>query len=183
MDEKAFIRRYKTSNLLIGLLLIAFSILAIMYPEATINSLAFLLSVALMIIGIARVLNASSDENLKNIKVIARFLSGAIAVIISFVAMLLIISDPETALDLWYILLAIGILIIGLARIILGIQAKEYDKWFKIYLIVIGLLLIVLSILVIVIPDLGDPVIIVMIALTLILNGITKIILGILGPK
>ena len=183
MDEKAARRRFKSSNILIGLLMILLSIVAIMYPDATNLYVAFLLSVVLMIAGIGRIINASSDEKLSNIKAIGRFISGSVALIVSIVAMLLIISDPVKALDLWYLLVAFALFIIGIIRIVLGIQSKKFDNWFRILAIIVGILTLILSILIILIPDLGGDFIVSMIAISLIVNGLVRIILGIIGPK
>ena len=183
MDEKAARRRFKSSNILIGLLMVLLSIVAIMYPDATNISVAFLLSVVLMITGISRIVNASSDEKLSNVKAIGRFISGAFALIISVVAMLLIISDWDTARDLWYLLIAVALLIIGIIRIVLGIQSKKFDNWFRILVIIIGILTVILSILVLLIPDLGGDIVVIMISLSLLVNGVVRVILGIIGPK
>lgn len=183
MDEKAARRRFKSSNILIGLLMVLLSIVAIMYPDATNISVAFLLSVVLMITGISRIVNASSDEKLSNVKAIGRFISGAFALIISVVAMLLIISDWDTARDLWYLLVAVALLIIGIIRIVLGIQSKKFDNWFRILVIIIGILTVILSILVLLIPDLGGDIVVIMISLSLLVNGVVRVILGIIGPK
>ncbi|MBY9005648.1 MAG: DUF308 domain-containing protein [Candidatus Lokiarchaeota archaeon] len=183
MDEKSAKRRFQTSNILIGILMIFFSIIAIMYPEVTNLSVAFLLSIVLLITGLGRIVNASSDEKLTNLKAISRFISGAFALILSIVIILIIVSNPTQALDIWYLIVAIALLIIGGMRIILGIGSKKFDNWFRILTIIIGIVTVIFSILVLLIPELGGLYIIVLISISLLLNGIVRIILGIIGPK
>ncbi|MFX1237068.1 MAG: DUF308 domain-containing protein [Promethearchaeota archaeon] len=176
-------KRFRSSNILIGLLMIIFSILAIMYPDAANLGVALLLSFVLLLAGFVRLINAVSDEKLSNVKVISRFISGIFALVISIIAIVMIISDPITALDWWYFLIAIALLITGIARIVLGASAKEFDQWFRILVLIIGILTLIFSIIVLVIPDLAGIYIVVLIALSMMINGIIKIILGIIGPK
>ncbi len=128
MDEKSAKRNFQISNILIGLLMILFSIVVLMYPDVTNISVAFIFSLVLLIIGLGRVMNASSDETLSNLKAISRFISGVCALIISLVAIILLISDPAKGLELWYFLVAIALLIIGIMRVIVGLGSKKFEN-------------------------------------------------------
>jgi len=181
MTEKSTERSFKTQNILIGLLMIFIGILALINPSATNTAVILLLSMGLLIAGISRITNALSDQELKNYKVIGRFISGIIAIIVSLIAVILILINTPLALNLWYFFLAISFLIIGLARIFLGAMTKEYDKWFRIILISVGIVTLILSILIIVVPEIGGLYIVVSLAVSLLLNGFARLLLGLIG--
>lgn len=181
MTEKSIERSFKTQNILVGLLMIFIGILALINPSATNTAIILLLSMGLLIAGISRITNALSDQELKNYKVIGRFISGIIAIIVSLIAVILILINTPLALNLWYFFLAISFLIIGLARIFLGAMTKEYDDWFRILLICVGIVTLILSILIIVVPAIGGLFIVVSLAVSLLLNGVARILLGVIG--
>ncbi len=182
-EQQAKDRRFQTSNILIGLLMICVAILAMISPEITNGIVIVLLSMALLISGLGRLINSLSEAKFKNLDTNTKFFSGLIAIVISIAVIIITINDFNFALEVWYFLLAGGLLIIGLARLIIGIMLKESEKWYKIFVILVGGITIILSILIFVIPDLGEIFIVAMISISLIVNGITRIILGIKGPE
>lgn len=183
MGEEKKERRFQTSNILIGLLMICVAILAFLDPELTNYVVIVVLSLVLLISGLGRLINSISEAKFKSIDTNARFFSGIIAVVFAMAAIIVTINDPVLALDIWYFLLAGALLIMGIARLIIGILLKDSEKWYKIFIILIGGVTILLSILVLVIPELGAIYIVVMISISLILNGLARVILGIKGPK
>ncbi len=184
ITEKIQKVNYRTTNLLVGLILIFIAIITMFYPDITNIIVVVILSMGLLFIGTARVVNAVSKGEFKNVDAEARFLSGVIAIIIGITAIIMIIRNTDLALDIWYYLLATALLIIGFSRIIVGIKMKEeVEKWFKYYTLFIGIATIIFSIIVYIIPEAGGRYIVVLISLSLLLNGVHKIILGIIGPK
>ena len=183
MGEKSTDRRFQSTNILIGLLMIFIAILAMISPEVTNVIVIVLLSMALLISGLGRLINAISEAKFKEIDFNAKFFSGLIAVVIAMAAIIITINDFELALKIWYLLLAGALLIIGLARLIIGIRLKESEKWYKMFDIIVGSITIILSVVIFIIPESGGIYIVVILSISLILNGIARILLGIQGPK
>ncbi|MBD3213995.1 MAG: hypothetical protein GF311_15400 [Candidatus Lokiarchaeota archaeon] len=181
MSEKSLEKTFRGQNILIGLLMIFIAILALFFPNATNIAIVLLLSIGLLIAGISRIINALSDQELKNYRVIGRFISGLVAVIVSLGAVILAITDQSLALSYWYFFLAVSFLIIGLARILLAITSKEYDNWFRILLLIVGITTLILSLLIFLIPGIGGLYVVVSIAISLLLNGVARLLLGIIG--
>ncbi len=71
----------------------------------------------------------------------------------------------------------------GIGRLFIGLFAKKFDSWFRIVLVVIGLLTIILSIVIFLIPEVGEIVLLVLLSINLLINGIGRLMLGIVGPE
>jgi uncharacterized membrane protein HdeD (DUF308 family) len=93
----------------------------------------------------------------------------------------MILFTPDLALDLWFFFLAVSLLIIGLARIILGIRTEVLVNWFRIYLVVVGVVTIILSVLIFTTPAVGELYIVILVAVGLLINGSARLIRGVLG--
>ncbi|HET9806910.1 MAG TPA: DUF308 domain-containing protein [Nitrososphaeraceae archaeon] len=94
-----------------------------------------------------------------------------------------VIAFPLLTIGFLVTLLAVGILFIGIARIVHGIFDKQASKWSRALLIEVGILSIVISFMVFAIPFLGLFILIFMLAVNLLIIGIESIVLGASGKR
>jgi uncharacterized membrane protein HdeD (DUF308 family) len=80
-------------------------------------------------------------------------------------------------------LLALGLLFIGIARIVHGVTNKNTSKWSRIFLIAVGILSIGVSIMVFVNPVVGIVILTFVLAINLLIIGIESIVHGVSGKK
>lgn len=183
MENQTAIKKFRVSNIIFGLLIILLALMIFIFPNTTLAFLVFIIAFAIMLMGIVRLINAFSDEKLSNFKVITRFITGIILMSFSIIVVFITLNDPAYSISVLIMLLAIAILIMGIGRLFIGLFAKKFDSWFRIVLVVIGLLTIILSIVIFFIPEVGEIVLLVLLSINLLLNGIGRLILGIVGPE
>jgi uncharacterized membrane protein HdeD (DUF308 family) len=80
-------------------------------------------------------------------------------------------------------LLALGLLFIGVARIVHGIFDKQTSKWSRIFLVMVGILSITIAFMVFINPLLGIFILVFMLAVNLLIIGIESIIHGASGKR
>lgn len=182
-SQTTTIKKFRASNIIFGLLIILLAIMIFIFPDTTLTFFIFITAFGIMLMGIVRLINAFSDEKLSNFKVITRFITGIILMIFSMIVIFITLNDPAYSISALIMLLAIAILIMGIGRFFIGLFAKKFDLWFRIVLIIIGILTIILSIVIFFIPDVGEIVLLVILSINLLLNGIGRLILGIVGPE
>jgi uncharacterized membrane protein HdeD (DUF308 family) len=136
-----------------------------------------------MLMGIIRLTNAFSDEKLSNLKVVTRFITGAILIIFSIVVIFITLNDPTYSISVLIMLLAIALLIMGIGRLAVGLVAKRFDLWFRVVLMVIGIGTIILSIIIFFMPTIGAVVLLILLSVTLLINGVGRLLLGVVGPE
>ncbi|MFX1452602.1 MAG: hypothetical protein ACFFCM_17325, partial [Promethearchaeota archaeon] len=98
-------------------------------------------------------------------------------------AMIFTLIGPTYSISLLINLFAIALLIMGIGRLFIGLFAKGFDSWFKIALIIIGITTIILSVIIFFIPTAGVYALLVLLSIELILNGLGRLFLGIVGPE
>jgi len=87
------------------------------------------------------------------------------------------------AIDILIILIAILLLIIGVARIFVGALTKEYYKGYRIILMIVGIVVIILSVIVLFNLKMSDNTLIFILSFSILLTGVARLILGIIGTK
>ncbi|MFX1375095.1 MAG: DUF308 domain-containing protein [Promethearchaeota archaeon] len=183
MESQNSIKKFRASNIIFGLLIIILAAMVFIFPETTLTFLIFIIAFAVLLMGIVRLINAFSDEKLSNFKVITRFITGIILMIFSMIVVFITLNDPAYSISVLIMLLAIALLILGIGRLFIGLIAKEFESWFRIVLITIGIITIIVSIVIFFIPEVGEIVLLVLLSINLLLNGIGRLILGIVGPE
>ncbi|HET8792964.1 MAG TPA: DUF308 domain-containing protein, partial [Nitrososphaeraceae archaeon] len=110
---------------------------------------------------------------------ISNIILGALAIILSII----VIAFPIFAIGMLVTLLALGLLFIGIARIVHGVTNKNTSKWSRIFLIAVGVLSIGVSIMVFVNPVVGIVILTFVLAINLLIIGIESIVHGVSGKK
>ena len=167
----------RTLDIILGLISVVLSILIFAYQELAILTLIFILSFVLLFLGIARVfggifaLYLSSKIRALNVGI------GLVAIVMAILALIY----PDLTTQLLIYIISFALLLNGIARLAIGGFAKAFPKWLRGVFIVIGLLTIGLSVVVFLYSDLGFLALILMLSVTFMINGLTRIVQGIIG--
>jgi uncharacterized membrane protein HdeD (DUF308 family) len=165
-------------QIIVGIIAIALSIAVIVNPGFGIEFLVFLLSITLLVAGIERVAIGFLPYITKSSR-ITNIVLGGLAIALSII----VIAFPIFTIGLLVTLLALGLLFIGIARIVQGIFAKQTSKWSRAFLIGVGILSIGISVMVFINPVVGIFIMTFMLAVNLLIIGIESIVHGVSGRR
>ena len=183
MSKKISEKNLRASNLLLGLATIIMAIIVLLYSIAGVIILLLIMSIAVIIIGIARLINAYANEKLDSSAKLAKIISGLLALVFGVIVLINTLRTPLIAIDVLILFIALLFLIIGVARVFVGALTKEYFQWYRVILIIVGIVVIILSIIVLFNLRMDDVMLIFILALSMLLTGIARLILGIIGIK
>jgi len=189
MGKKISEEKLKASNLLFGLAIIILSIVVMILSiiNITLIILIVILSVALFVSGLVRIINASSIELIENEVATYKLVTGLLAIILSIIIFCSTITEPHVAIELLILIFAFALILTGIVRFSVGLSTKGYPMKFRVFLVIVGILTIILSIIIFVspffLPFFDYIILIFLISISLLINGIAKLILGIIGTK
>ena len=166
-------------QIILGIIAIALSIAVITIPGFGIEFLVFLLSITLFVIGIERISIAFLPYIRKSSTRISNIVLGGLAIALAII----VIAFPIFTVGFLVILLALGLLFIGIARIVHGVSDKQTSKWSRIFLVAVGILSIAVSFMVFANPLLGIFLLVVLMAFNLLIIGIESIVHGASGKR
>jgi len=166
-------------QIIVGIIAIALSIAVIINPGFGIEMLVFLLSVSLFVVGIERISIAFLPYIRKSSTRISNIVLGGLAIALSII----VIGFPIFTMGLLVTLLAIGLLFIGVARIVHGVFDKQTSKWSRIFLVAVGILSIGISLMVFINPVAGIFILTFMLAVNLLIIGVESIVHGASGKR
>jgi uncharacterized membrane protein HdeD (DUF308 family) len=178
-SEKGVSKGIRILQIIVGIIAIALSITVIINPGFAIEFLVFLLSITLLVVGIERVSIGFLPYIRKSSTRIGNIVLGGLAIALSII----VIGFPIFTIGFLVTLLALGLLFIGIARIIHGVLDKQTSKWSRIFLIGVGILSIGISFMVFVNPVVGIFILAFMLAVNLLIIGIESIVHGVSGKR
>jgi uncharacterized membrane protein HdeD (DUF308 family) len=178
-SEKGVSKGIRILQIIVGIIAIALSSAVIINPGFAIEFLVFLLSVSLFVVGIERVSIAFLPYIRKSSTRIGNIVLGGLAIALSII----VIGFPIFTMGFLVTLLALGLLFIGIARIIHGVIDKQTSKWSRIFLVAVGILSIGISFIVFANPLLGLFILTFMLAVNLLIIGIESIVHGVSGRR
>lgn len=159
-----------------GVIAIVLSFAIIANPGSGIATLVFLLSITLLAAGAERIV-VGLLPRLKTSSRMCNIILGIIVIGLGFS----VLAYPLSTAIVLVTLLAAGILLLGIARIIQGITNKEVSKWSRAALIGVGILSLAISFIVFAHPVSGLALLIFLLSVNLLLIGIESIVHGISG--
>jgi uncharacterized membrane protein HdeD (DUF308 family) len=170
----------RISQIVLGGIAIALSLAIISSPGVGIATITFLLSITLLVIGIERLVTGftPSSEQPKS----SRFGNiglGALAALLGIV----VLAFPLFTTGVLVTLLALGLLFIGIARIIHGISDKNSSKWSKGFLVGVGILSLAVSFTVFAYPAFGVFLLTLVLGITLLIIGIQSVAYAVSGHQ
>ena len=119
--------KYKSSriaNIALGLLIIALSIVLMEFPVFSAALLIVLAAIALLVIGIARIIHAFREEDIH--RATRKYLSVGVGILCIVVAILIIANPTTIGVMLLVFMLSITLIIVGISMIVRGVKGEGY---------------------------------------------------------
>lgn len=119
--------KYKSSriaNIALGLLIIALSIVLMEFPVFSAALLIVLAAIALLVIGIARIIHAFREEDIH--RATRKYLSVGVGILCIVVAILIIANPTTFGVMLLVFMLSITLIIVGISMIVRGVKGEGY---------------------------------------------------------
>lgn len=119
--------KYKSSriaNIALGLLIIALSIVLMEFPVFSAALLIVLAAIALLVIGIARIIHTFREEDIH--RATRKYLSVGVGILCIVVAILIIANPTTFGVMLLVFMLSITLIIVGISMIVRGVKGEGY---------------------------------------------------------
>jgi uncharacterized membrane protein HdeD (DUF308 family) len=160
----------------LGALAIILAIIAIVFPGATVVSIVIILAIALLIVGIEKVISGIFFQHKSRFAAIGL---GILVIILAIIAL----AFPVGATTVLIFILAFALMFDGFARIIQGFGDKQERGWIRGFYIGVGVLAVIISVMVLVSPFFGAALAGFLIGIALLIIGIEIISAGIAGRE
>jgi uncharacterized membrane protein HdeD (DUF308 family) len=160
----------------LGVIALVLSVYILAYPVLTFVTIVLLLGVALFVVGIERIIQGIVAPGKSRWGTIGL---GILVLIISIIVM----AFPGAFGVFLLILLAIGLLFDGIARVYHGATDKTRGRWSRIFSIAAGVIEIGLSLTILAAPVIGAELMSFLLAIALLIVGIQIIAAGITGSR
>jgi uncharacterized membrane protein HdeD (DUF308 family) len=160
----------------LGALAIILAIIAIVFPGATVVSIVIILAIALLIVGIEKVISGIFFQHKSRFAAIGL---GILVIILAIIAL----AFPVGATTVLIFILAFALMFDGFARIIQGFGDKQERGWIRGFYIGVGVLAVIISVMVLVSPLFGAALAGLLIGIALLIIGIEIISAGIAGRE
>ena len=160
----------------LGALAIILAIIAIVFPGATVVSIVIILAIALLIVGIEKVISGIFFQHKSRFAAIGL---GILVIILAIIAL----AFPVGATTVLILIIAFALMFDGFARIIQGFGDKQERGWIRGFYIGVGVLAVIISVMVLVSPLFGAALAGLLIGIALLIIGIQVISAGISGRE
>ena len=169
----------RISQIVLGGIAIALSLAIILNPSVGIATITFLLSITLLVVGIERLVTGFTPSEQSKSSRFGNIGLGALAALLGIA----VVAFPLFTTGVLVSLLALGLLFIGIARIIHGISDKNISKWSKGFLVGVGILSLAVSFTVIAYPAFGVSLLTLVLGISLLIIGIQSVAYAISGHQ
>ena len=160
----------------LGAIAIILAIIAIVFPGATVVSIVIILAIALLIVGIEKVISGIFFQHKSRFAAIGL---GILVIILAIIAL----AFPVGATTVLILIVAFALMFDGFARIIQGFGDKQERGWIRGFYIGVGVLAVIISVMVLVSPFFGAALAGLLIGIALLIIGIQVISAGIAGRE
>lgn len=160
----------------LGAIAIILAIIAIVFPGATVVSIVIILAIALLIVGIEKVISGIFFEHKSRFAAIGL---GILVIILAIIAL----AFPVGATTVLILIIAFALMFDGFARIIQGFGDKQERGWIRGFYIGVGVLAVIISVMILVSPFFGAALAGLLIGIALLIIGIQVISAGIAGRE
>ncbi|MFZ0648457.1 MAG: DUF308 domain-containing protein [Nitrososphaeraceae archaeon] len=165
-------------QIVLGGIAIALSLGVILNPGFGIATLILLLSATLLVVGIERVVTGFTQSNRSS--KLSKFGNIGLGALVALLG-IAVLAFPIFATEVLLTLLALGLLFIGIARIIHGLTHKNISKWSRGFLVGVGVLSLAVSFTVFAYPALGVLLLTLVLGINLLIIGIQSVAYAISG--
>ena len=169
----------RISQIVLGAIAIALSLAVISSPRVGIATLTFLLSITLLVVGIERLVTGITLSNHSKSSRFGNIGLGALAALLGIA----VLAFPLFTTGVLVTLLALGLLFIGIARIVHGISDKNISKWSKGFLVGVGILSLAVSFTVFAYPAFGVFLLTLILGISLLIIGIQSVAYAVSGHQ
>ena len=166
----------RAAQIALGVIALVLSLYILAYPVLTFVTIVLLLGIVLFVVGIERIIQGIVAPGKSRWGTIGL---GILVLIISIIVMVF----PGAFGVFLIILLAIGLLFDGIARVYHGATDKTRGRWSRIFSIAAGVIEIVLSLTILAAPVIGAELVSFLLAIALVIVGIQIIVAGITGSR
>lgn len=166
----------RAAQIALGVIALVLSLYILAYPVLTFVTIVLLLGIVLFVVGIERIIQGIVAPGKSRWGTIGL---GILVLIISIIVM----AFPGAFGVFLIILLAIGLLFDGIARVYHGATDKTRGRWSRIFSIAAGVIEIVLSLTILAAPVIGAELVSFLLAIALLIVGIQIIVAGITGSR
>ncbi|HVO36615.1 MAG TPA: DUF308 domain-containing protein [Candidatus Acidoferrum sp.] len=176
MSEEKIPNWLRALYIITGLIAVVLGIVVPLMPNAAIETLIFLLYFAMFFIGTGRIMIGALFSGLPRGLRIISIIGGLVLIGLSIVV--LVYQYPYFATAVLISLLAFGLLVHGITRVIIGATAKILANWVRGLLVAGGIITIILSVVVLAFPDVAILTLVLLLSIGLIWSGIDAIVAG-----
>ena len=170
----------RISQIVLGAIAIALSLAVISSPRVGIATITILLSITLLVVGIERLVTGfARSEQQPTSSRYGNIGLGALAALLGIA----VLAFPLFTTGVLVTLLALGLLFIGIARIVHGISDKNISKWSKGFLVGVGILSLVVSFTVFAYPAFGVFLLTLILGISLLIIGIQSVAYAVSGHQ
>ena len=163
-------------QIIFGIISILAAGIVLAFPNIGILTVVFILSIALLLLGIERLVIGIFSPLVKKIKQVNIGL-GILAIIFSIIAL----AFPIFAIEILILIISFALMFIGITRILHAIKQSSMQKWLRIFSAGSGIFSIILSVLTMISPTFGLILLDIFVSFALLVNGFEMIFAGISG--
>jgi len=164
-------------EIILGVITVALASWVISNPDVTTLFFVTLLGIALIMVGISKIIaGIVVKQNANSLRIISIVIG-----VVSIIGGAFALANPISAVITLIIIISIFILIHGLGLIISGITSKDSQKNLRIANIVLGVIAVAFAGIIHANPEFAITMTIVLISLGLLFNGLASIMSGIIG--
>ena len=178
MSEQKSSKGLRIGQIILGGIAIALSGVVLANPDTTTLLYVTLLGIALIMVGISKILEGGIGQSSKG----SRGINIGIG-IISIIGGVFALANPVAAIATLIWIISIFILIHGLGFIASGISTRNVTKGSRIGTIILGAIAVGFASVLLAYPGLALVMMIMMLSLGLLFNGIASILAGITGTR
>ena len=176
MSETKSPRWMRAAQIGLGIIALVLSVYILAYPVLTFATIVLIFGIVLFVIGIERIIQGIVAPGKSRWGTISL---GILVLIISIIVM----AFPGVVGAFLIILLAIGLLFDGIARVYHGATDKTKGRWSRIFSIAAGVIEIGLSLMIMAAPAIGAGLVSFLLAIALLIVGIQIIAAGVGGRQ
>ncbi|MDQ3975101.1 MAG: DUF308 domain-containing protein [Thermoproteota archaeon] len=160
----------------LGIIALVLSVYILAFPVLTFVTIVLIIGVVLFVVGIERILQGIVAPGK------SRWGTIGLGILVLIIA-IIVIALPGVVGVFLIILLAIGLLFDGIARVYHGATDKATGRWSRIFSIAAGVIEIGLSLMIMAAPVIGAELVSFLLAIALLIVGIQIIVAGITGTR
>lgn len=169
-------RSMRVIEIVFGVLSIIAAGIVLVFPNIGILTVVLIVSMALLLLGIERLIMGISSPLTRNIKKVNIGL-GILAIVLSIISL----TFPILAIEILLLIISFALMFVGITRILHVIKQPPPQKWLRIFSAGSGIFSIILSVLTMISPAFGLILVDVFVSLALLINGFEMIAAGLKG--